>query len=40
MKDLPHDYSVLGHLGTQPRTTYLAQLNNPNPEMGTTHEGG
>jgi Fe-S-cluster-containing dehydrogenase component len=40
MKDLPHNYSVLGHLGTQPRTTYLAQLNNPNPEMGTTHEGG
>jgi MoCo/4Fe-4S cofactor protein with predicted Tat translocation signal len=28
-KELPHDYSLLGHLGTVPRTTYLARLFNP-----------
>jgi molybdopterin-containing oxidoreductase family iron-sulfur binding subunit len=27
----PHHYAMLGHLGTRPRTTYLARLNNPNP---------
>jgi MoCo/4Fe-4S cofactor protein with predicted Tat translocation signal len=41
-KELPHDYSLLGHLGTQPRTTYLARLTNPNEliagdEEATTH---
>jgi MoCo/4Fe-4S cofactor protein with predicted Tat translocation signal len=39
-KALPHDYSVLGHLGTQPRTTYLARLTNPNPQLGEEQEGG
>jgi molybdopterin-containing oxidoreductase family iron-sulfur binding subunit len=28
------DYSLLGELNTKPRTTYLSQLKNPNPEIG------
>lgn len=27
------NYSLLGELNTQPRTTYLSQLKNPNPEI-------
>ncbi len=32
----PQHYEMLGHLGTQPRTTYLARVCNPNPKL----EGG
>ena len=32
------EYSLLGELNTQPRTTYLSVLRNPNPEI-TEHRG-
>jgi molybdopterin-containing oxidoreductase family iron-sulfur binding subunit len=32
----PRLYELLGHLGTRPRTTYLAQVRNPSPELGGT----
>ncbi len=29
----PQHFALLGHLGTRPRTTYLARVNNPNPAL-------
>jgi Fe-S-cluster-containing dehydrogenase component len=33
LKQSERNYSLLGELNTRPRTTYLAQLKNPNPEI-------
>jgi Fe-S-cluster-containing dehydrogenase component len=33
LKETPLNYALLGELGTRPRTTYLARVTNPNPQM-------
>jgi len=33
LKREPHDYGLLAELNTQPRTSYLAKVKNPNPEL-------
>ena len=33
LKAEPHDFGVLTELNTQPRTTYLARVTNPNPAL-------
>lgn len=41
LKAQPHNYTLLDELITLPRTSYLARLHNPNPELEapTEHEG-
>jgi molybdopterin-containing oxidoreductase family iron-sulfur binding subunit len=33
LRQEPQHYALLGHLGTRPRTTYMARLRNPNPAL-------
>ena len=38
LKLLPQNYSVLADLLTKPRTSYLARIRNPNPQMPDYHD--
>ncbi|HET6568166.1 MAG TPA: TAT-variant-translocated molybdopterin oxidoreductase [Rhodothermales bacterium] len=40
LKQSPLNYAMLGDLNTQPRTTYLARVTNPNPQLDRRKEVG